>query len=182
MTEQAKLLVFDAAKVRPQGRTGGGMAGMKIADDDRLIAFGVTAPGSPAQVVTITDGGAEGASAKVTELADFPQKGRATAGMRAHRFLKGESSLALAWVGIGPAKAVSAAGVARTLPGEFGARDGSGVPLAQAVDAIGPAYAVTAATPVAATEANQSGALAAVETERGAQGAEAGEAAEEALF
>lgn len=182
VTEQAKLLVFDAAKVRPQGRTGGGMAGMKIADDDRLIAFGVTAPGSPAQVVTITDGGAEGASAKVTELADFPQKGRATAGMRAHRFLKGESSLALAWVGIGPAKAVSAAGVARTLPGEFGARDGSGVPLAQAVDAIGPAYAVTAATPVAATEANQSGALAAVETERGAQGAEAGEAAEEALF
>lgn len=151
VTEQAKLLVFDAAKVRPQGRTGGGMAGMKVADDDRLIAFGVTAPGSPAQVVTITDGGADGASAKVTELSDFPQKGRATAGMRAHRFLKGETALALAWVGVGPAKAVSAAGVARTLPTEFGPRDGSGVLLAQSIDAIGPSYqALTSPAPVSA--------------------------------
>ncbi|HJD51047.1 MAG TPA: DNA topoisomerase IV subunit A, partial [Candidatus Rothia avistercoris] len=51
ITEQAKLLTFDASKVRPQGRTGGGMAGMKVADDDKLIAFGVTIPGADAQVV-----------------------------------------------------------------------------------------------------------------------------------
>lgn len=143
VTEQAKLLVFDAGKVRPQGRTGGGVAGIKVADDDRVIAFGVTAPGSAAQVVTIADGGEIGATAKVTELAEFPQKGRATGGVRAHRFLKGESALALAWVGVGPAKAVSSAGVARVLPTEFGPRDGSGVLLAQGVDAIGPAYTIT---------------------------------------
>ena len=32
---------------------------------------------------------------------DFPGKGRATGGVRAHSFLKGEDSLALAWVGRG---------------------------------------------------------------------------------
>ncbi|WP_185173078.1 DNA topoisomerase (ATP-hydrolyzing) subunit A [Rothia nasimurium] len=151
ITEQAKLLTFDASKVRPQGRTGGGMAGMKVADDDKLIAFGVTTPGADAQVVTITDGREDGATAKVTELTEFPQKGRATGGMRAHRFLKGETALALAWVGIGPAKAVSSAGVARTLPTEFGPRDGSGVLLAQSIDAIGPNYqALTSPAPVSA--------------------------------
>ncbi|MFW0112170.1 DNA gyrase/topoisomerase IV subunit A [Rothia sp. CCM 9416] len=140
VTEQAKLLTFDAGKVRPQGRTGGGMAGMKVADDDKLIALGVTAPTDTAHVVTITNGRDEGATAKVTELTEFPQKGRATAGVRAHRFLKGEDALALAWVGLGPAKAVSTAGVARTLPTEFGPRDGSGVLLTQGIDAIGPNY------------------------------------------
>lgn len=141
VTRTGKLLTFDASKVRPQGRTGGGMAGVKLADDDSVIAFGVTPAGDTAQVVTISDG-AE-ASAKVTPLIEFPQKGRATGGVRAHRFLTGENELALAWVGVGPAKAVTPAGVARTLPTEFGARDGSGVPLTQTVAAIGPALTVT---------------------------------------
>lgn len=146
VTEQAKLLTFDAAKVRPQGRTGSGIAGMKVAEDDRVIAFGVTAPGTEAVVVTVTDGSAvEGAvaTAKVSELTDFPAKGRATAGVRAHRFLAGESKLALAFVGEGPAKACTAAGIARSLPTEFGPRDGSGVPLTQSIAAIGPAYTLT---------------------------------------
>lgn len=144
ITEQAKLLTFDASKVRPQGRAGGGMAGIKVADDDKIIAFSVTAPGTDAQVVTITDSSNDfDPSVKVTELSEFPAKGRATAGVRAHRFVTGESKLELAWIGVGPAKAVSPAGVSRKLPSEFGARDGSGVPLTQAIAAIGPAYAVT---------------------------------------
>ncbi len=140
ISQQAKLLTFSADKVRPQGRTGGGMAGIKLAEGDRLLAFGVTAAGSQAQVVTVAEGSAEGPSVKVTPLSDFPSKGRATAGVRAHRFLKGEEELALAWVGLGPAKAVSAAGVARSLPTEFGPRDGSGVPVAQKIEALGPNY------------------------------------------
>ncbi|MDN5814141.1 MAG: hypothetical protein L0H40_14060, partial [Micrococcaceae bacterium] len=55
----------------------------------------------------------------------------------AHRFLKGESVLALAWAGHGPARAASAAGVSRALPLEHGRRDGSGVPLSSKVDALG---------------------------------------------
>lgn len=146
VTEQAKLLTFDAAKVRPQGRLGGGIAGIKLAENDRVIALGVTAPGAPAQVVTITDGSAEdgaAASAKVTELSEFPAKGRATGGVRAHRFLAGESKLSVAFVGVGPARATTAAGVARSLPTEFGVRDGSGVSLNQSIALIGPSFEET---------------------------------------
>ena len=141
VTQEAKLLTFDAAKVRPQGRAGGGIAGIKLGAHDAVIALGVTAPGSAAEVVTVTNGQDGMASAKVTPLAEYPQKGRATGGVRAHRFLTGESKLALAWVGVGPAKAGTPGGVARSLPTEHGSRDGSGVPLTQAIGAVGPNYA-----------------------------------------
>ena len=47
---------------------------------------------------------------------EFPGKGRATGGVRAHAFLKGEDSLALAWVGPEPALAVGTDGAVRQLP------------------------------------------------------------------
>jgi DNA gyrase subunit A len=75
---------------------------------------------------------------KVTALEEFPAKGRATAGVRAHRFLKGEDQLSLGWAGHGPAKASTASGVTRSLPTEHGRRDGSGIPLSQTVEAVGP--------------------------------------------
>ena len=147
VTRQAQLLRFSASAVRPQGRTAGGMAGIKLAAGDRVMFFGTASPGDAAAVV-VTIAGTEGAlpgtapgAAKVTALAEYPAKGRATAGVRAHRFLKGEDTLLLAWAGHGPAKASSLAGVARSLPGEHGRRDGSGIPLSQAIDAIGPSMA-----------------------------------------
>ncbi|MDQ1057957.1 DNA gyrase subunit A [Arthrobacter globiformis] len=147
LTRQAQLLRFSAAVVRPQGRTAGGMAGIKLADGDQVVFFGAVAPGDEAAVV-VTISGTEGAlpgtapgAAKVTAFAEYPAKGRATAGVRAHRFLKGEDTLLLAWAGHGPAKASSSAGVARSLPQEHGRRDGSGIPLSQAVDVIGPSMA-----------------------------------------
>jgi DNA gyrase subunit A len=147
LTRQAQLLRFSAAVVRPQGRTAGGMAGIKLAGGDQVVFFGAVAPGDEAAVV-VTISGTEGAlpgtapgAAKVTAFAEYPAKGRATAGVRAHRFLKGEDTLLLAWAGHGPAKASSSAGVARSLPQEHGRRDGSGIPLSQAVDVIGPSMA-----------------------------------------
>ena len=53
ITRAAKLLTFDASKVRPQGRTGSGVAGIKLAEDDAVLAFGVVRPGQRAEVVTI---------------------------------------------------------------------------------------------------------------------------------
>jgi DNA gyrase subunit A len=143
LTRQAKLLRFDAGKVRPQGRTGGGVAGIKLAEDDDVLFFGAASPGDGSVVVTVAtpEGslpGAGAASVKVTPLEEYPAKGRATGGVRAHRFLKGERELSLAWAGRGPARAVSAAGVARPLPTEHGARDGSGVQMNQSIDAVGP--------------------------------------------
>ncbi|TLM83810.1 DNA topoisomerase (ATP-hydrolyzing) subunit A [Pseudarthrobacter sp. NamE5] len=147
LTAQAQLLKFGADNVRPQGRTAGGMAGIKLATGDRVLFFGAVQPKDEAAVV-VTIAGTTGAlpgtapgTAKVTAFSEYPAKGRATAGVRAHRFLKGEDTLLLAWAGHGPAKASSAAGIARSLPQEHGRRDGSGVPLSQPVDAVGPAMA-----------------------------------------
>jgi DNA gyrase subunit A len=147
LTRQAQLLRFGAAVVRPQGRTAGGMAGIKLSPDDQVLFFGVV-PAQDDAAVVVTIAGTNGAlpgtapgAAKVTAFSEYPVKGRATAGVRAHRFLKGEDTLLLAWAGHGPAKASSSAGVARSLPQEHGRRDGSGIPLSQPVDAIGPAMA-----------------------------------------
>ncbi|WP_284979587.1 DNA topoisomerase IV subunit A [Arthrobacter sp. fls2-241-R2A-200] len=147
VTKQAQLLRFSASNVRPQGRTAGGMAGIKLAAGDEVIHFGaVRADDAAAVVVTIagTSGALPGTApgtAKVTAFEEYPVKGRATGGVRVHRFLKGEDTLLLAWAGHGPAKASSAAGVARSLPQEHGRRDGSGVPLSQPVEAVGPSMA-----------------------------------------
>ncbi len=144
VTAQAQLLRFSASAVRPQGRTAGGMAGVKLGPGDSVIHFGAVRAEDPAAVV-VTIAAASGAlpgttagSVKVTDFAEYPAKGRATAGVRAHRFLKDEDVLLLAWAGHGPARAAAASGVSRALPTEHGRRDGSGVALSQSVDAIGP--------------------------------------------
>jgi DNA gyrase subunit A len=122
----------------------GGVAGIKLAGDDVVLHFGAVRAEDPAAVVVTIAAGSEAlpgttpGSVKVTEFAEYPAKGRATGGVRCHRFLKGEDHLALAWAGHGPARAVSATGVARALPTEHGRRDGSGVALSQPVEAIGP--------------------------------------------
>ncbi|MDY6055520.1 DNA topoisomerase IV subunit A [Micrococcus sp.] len=155
ITRAGQLLRYAASAVRPQGPAAGGVAGIRLAEADEVLAFGVAPaaaitedgsdPGAhprPALVVTVTDGdadllgGADG-SVKVTPLGDWPAKGRGTGGVRAHRLLKGETALALAWVGAAPVLAASRAGVARSLPAEYGKRDGSGVPVDQRVEALG---------------------------------------------
>ena len=146
VSRDGKLLHFDAGAVRPQGRTGGGVAGIKLVPGDAVVFFGaVRAADETPVVVTLARAdevlpGMSKYSVKVTPFAEYPPKGRATGGVRAHRFLKGETGLVLAWAGHGPAKAVSATGVARALPTEHGRRDGSGVPTDQVIDAVGPAY------------------------------------------
>ena len=110
-------------------------------------------------------------SVKVTDLAEFPTKGRATAGVRAHRFLKGETELVTAFAGPEPQGAATGGG-ARKLPVELGRRDGSGQPLESKVDAIGTiphaygAQAGSAAPEAAAGEETTSGGLSAEELAR----------------
>ena len=144
VSSDAKLLHFPASAVRPQGRTAGGVAGMKLAAGEHVLFCGAVIPQESTVVVTQARGDGQlpemgEASVKVTPLSEFPPKGRATAGVRAQRLLAGEEALNLAWVGHGPGKAVSAAGVARSLPTEYGRRDGSGVGIDRAVAAVGPA-------------------------------------------
>ncbi len=73
---------------------------------------------------------------KVTPYAEYPAKGRGTGGVRCHRFLKGEDTVILAWVGVGPI-ACAGAGVAVDLPAAEGRRDGSGERASQPISAVG---------------------------------------------
>ncbi|MFT3886650.1 MAG: DNA topoisomerase 4 subunit A [Arachnia sp.] len=137
MSSDAQLLHFPAAAVRPQGRSGGGMAGIKLAPKATVVFFGAVHPDSD-DVVTISGSsaslpGTEAGSAKVTPLAEYPAKGRATGGVRAHRFLKGEDTLLLAAVGPHPVVAAAASGSPVDLPPVDRRRDGSGTALAQPV-------------------------------------------------
>ncbi len=141
ITSDAQLLRFPAGAVRPQGRAGGGIAGIKLAAGQRVAFFGAVDPGADAVVVTSSGSsgalpGTEAGSLKVTPYAEYPTKGRATSGVRCHRFLKGEDTLVLAWAGATPARAAGANGVALELPAPTGRRDGSGIPAAAAIARI----------------------------------------------
>ena len=73
--------------------------------------------------------GTENGAAKVTPLEMYPTKGRATGGVRSQRFLKGQNTLILAWVGPYPLHASTSAGSPVELPKPDMRRDGSGVDL-----------------------------------------------------
>ncbi|MDZ5661948.1 DNA topoisomerase (ATP-hydrolyzing) [Nocardioides sp. S-58] len=153
ISSDAQLLHFPAAGVRPQGRSGGGMAGIKLGAGQHVAFFGAFDP-SDAVVVTASGSstalpGTEAGAVKVTPFSEYPGKGRATGGVRSHRFLKGEDVLVAAWAGPGPARAAAASGAPVDLPEANGRRDGSGVPAPQPIAAV--------ASPVAAQVASQLG-------------------------
>jgi DNA gyrase subunit A len=164
LTSDAQLLRFTAGIVRPQGRAAGGMTGIRLSPRASVIWFGAVDPASPAAsdspgdgpggtggpggpggvpvVVTVAGSasalpGTTAATVKVTPYAEYPAKGRATGGVRCHRFLKGEDALVLAWAGAGPARGATEAGTPVELPPAEGRRDGSGERVRQPVAAIG---------------------------------------------
>ncbi|MDM7853577.1 DNA gyrase/topoisomerase IV subunit A [Cellulomonas alba] len=144
VSSDSSLLHFPASAVRPQGRAAGGMAGIKLAAGQRVVAFGAvpTESAADAQVVTVAGSssalpGTQAGSAKVTPFETYPGKGRATGGVRSHRFLRGEDALILAWVGVGPAWATGSAGQPVELPAPDPRRDMSGAVLAAPVHAVG---------------------------------------------
>ncbi len=141
VASDAQLLRFDAASVRPQGRAAGGMAGIRLAPGAEAISFAAVRPDAEAVVVTIAGSsqaiaGTDAGSAKVSSFDEFPAKGRATGGVRAQRFLKGEDVLVLAWVGSEP-RAVGVDGAVRPLPEHGAKRDASGQALDAVIGAVG---------------------------------------------
>jgi len=146
VTSDAQLLRFSADLVRPQGRTGGGVAGVKLAPGATAISFDVVGDVESAQVVTIAGSanalpGTENGAVKVAPLSIYPAKGRATGGVRCQRLLKGEDALILAWVGHGPAMACATSGSPVELPAPSDRRDGSGTRVAQPILAVSSAAA-----------------------------------------
>ena len=142
LTSDAQLLHFPASEVRPQGRPAGGMKGIKLDSGADVIAFGAWAPGAPGVVVTVAGDRnslfAAGATWKVTSAEVYPGKGRATGGVRAHRFLRGENALVAGWVTLWPALAATPGGEPVTLPPPDQRRDGSGSPVTAVIAAVAP--------------------------------------------
>ncbi len=139
VTDDAQLLHFGAGAVRPQGRSGGGIAGIKLTGTARATWFGALDPAGSV-VVTVSGAssalpGTEPGSVKVTPFEEYPAKGRATGGVRCHRFLRGEDTLVFAWAGAAPARAAAASGAPVDLPDADGRRDGSGIPGSQPITA-----------------------------------------------
>ncbi|MGI4895850.1 MAG: DNA gyrase C-terminal beta-propeller domain-containing protein, partial [Janthinobacterium lividum] len=147
ISTDAQLLRFAASLVRPQGRAAAGMQGIRLNPGARVVSMnavsGSASPGAvgpegaagpeDAEGVVVTIAGDSGAlpgtqlgSAKVTPLSEYPSKGRATGGVRCHRFARGEDTLLLSWAGRGPAEAATPTGTAVSLPQTPGRRDGSG--------------------------------------------------------
>ena len=144
VTSDAQLLRFPAAKVRPQGRGAGGMAGISLREGARVIAGAAVPEDLLSEAVVVTVAGSEGSlpgtgggSVKVTPLDRYPAKGRATGGVRSHRFLRGEDELVAAWVGVAPARALRDGGKPVPLPEADERRDGSGSPLPAPIVGIG---------------------------------------------
>jgi DNA gyrase subunit A len=139
ISSDAQLLHFNASGVRPQGRGGGGMAGIKLAGGQSAVWFGALDPAT--SVVVTASGsstalpGTEPGAVKVTPFPEYPGKGRATGGVRCHRFLKGEDTLVFGWAGSAPARAAAASGSPVDLPEATGRRDGSGTPGSQPIAA-----------------------------------------------
>jgi DNA gyrase subunit A len=124
VSSAASLLSYSASIVRPQGLKGGGMAGINLGAEAQVVFFGAVrfddAEHGEPMVVTAT-----GQSVKVTPFAEYPSKGRNTAGVRAQRLLRGETRLALAWIGPRPAGS-SDSGSPVELPEVDYRRDASG--------------------------------------------------------
>ena len=140
VTTDAQLLHFSATAVRPQGRGGGGVAGIKLGSGADVVFFG-TAPTAGSVVVTVAGSsdalpGTDAGSVKVAPFEEFPGKGRSTAGVRCHRLLRGEDQLITAWAGPGPALAAAASGSPVDVGPADGKRDGSGKPGSQPIVGI----------------------------------------------
>ncbi|MER7510628.1 DNA topoisomerase IV subunit A [Streptomyces lavendulae] len=140
ITDDAQLLRYPAGQVRPQGRPAGGMAGIKLAENAKVIHFSAVDPARDAVVFSVA--GSHGTlddsvrSGKLTPFDQYPRKGRATGGVRCQRFLKGEDLLVLAWAGNAPVRGATANGAPAALPPVDPRRDGSGTALPADVQAL----------------------------------------------
>ncbi|MDX3005225.1 DNA gyrase subunit A [Kribbella solani] len=140
ITSDAQLLHFPASAVRPQGRTAGGMAGVRLSSGAKVVFFGAVGAGREAHVLTIAGTssalpGTEVGAVKVTPFSEYPGKGRGTGGVRCQRLLKGEDGLLLGYIGTAPLKASASSGAPVDLPPIDPRRDGSGLPVAQPIAA-----------------------------------------------
>lgn len=129
ISSDTSVLPYSAKLVRPQGLSGSGMAGIKLAPNAHVVGFSVVKPEERAEavVVTVTDKSIK-ASPYATGL--YPTKGRATGGYSGHSLVKGEGGLVLA--GVSPKGMIfTPQGVQVTIPDLVNKRATSGTKIDQ---------------------------------------------------
>ena len=122
------------------------MAGVKLGPQAHVVSFTSVASVDSATVVTVSASletlmGSGAQRVKVSAIGDFPAKGRATQGVRAHSFLKGEDVLTAAWAGSSPCLANGLDGKPVELPTELAKRDASGAKADGDISFLGAAFA-----------------------------------------
>ena len=129
VSSDSSFLTFPATKVRPQGLSGGGMAGISLKPGATVVGFNIveTVNKDKYVVVVHTD-----KAIKATKFDGtlYPSKGRATGGYASYSFVKGESGLVRAAVTTGGVL-LNDTGVEVKLPAMVNKRVASGTKIAQ---------------------------------------------------
>jgi len=137
----SQMLRFDATALRAQGRPASGVAGINLSPDSRVVFFGAGAAEEDLVVVTAANSaqslpGTDAGSVKVSNLSEFPSKGRATGGVRSHKFLRNEDQLYFASVVAANPAALAVDGKPIELP-EPSKRDASGSSIGSVIASVG---------------------------------------------
>ena len=144
ISDDAQLLRFEANLVRPLGRGAAGMAGIRLSDGASAIYFTSLAVSKETLVVTAANnsdslGAVDSGSLKISSISEFPAKGRATGGVRAHKFIRDENQLYFAYAGDSPVLAASSSGKPLEIEAKLAKRDASGTPLSATIISAGKA-------------------------------------------
>jgi DNA gyrase subunit A len=93
VSRKGKTIRFRESLVRPMGRQTAGVIGMRLAEDDEVIALGIASEGE--EMISVTQHG----YGKRTVLKDYPLKGRGGRGVIGHTLTGRTGDLAGAFVG-----------------------------------------------------------------------------------
>jgi DNA gyrase subunit A len=93
MSRKGQTIRFKESLARPMGRQTAGVIGMRLADDDDVIALGIASEGE--EMISVTQQG----YGKRTTLKDYPLKGRGGKGVIGHTLTNRTGKLAGAFVG-----------------------------------------------------------------------------------
>jgi DNA gyrase subunit A len=93
ISRKGQTIRFRESLVRPMGRQTAGVIGMRLAEDDEVIALGIASEGE--EMISVTHQG----YGKRTPLKDYPVKGRGGKGVIGHTLTRKTGLLAGAFVG-----------------------------------------------------------------------------------
>jgi DNA gyrase subunit A len=105
VTSVGNVLLFAADSVRPQGLPAAGMAGVSLSEGSAIYFGKVTDGGNLVTAANSSQslGKTDPGSVKITPMKAYPKQGRASKGVRCHKFLKNEDQVYFAkFVGSDP--------------------------------------------------------------------------------